>query len=106
VGEAYGLAALVLALAGTGWLATIALFKRKPPNPNEGGTWRLTQETVAARSGSLVRVLLVREHGGRETGRLVIREIPSDAPNWSGLYTDAIATAEMRLAQLESAERH
>lgn len=106
MGEAYGLGALAVACAIAGWLVVMKFYPKGAPPANEGGTWRRAQETVATRSGSLIRVYLVREHEGRETGRVDIREIESGAANWDDLYNEAIVTADMRLAALESAERH
>lgn len=106
MGEAYGLGALAVACAIAGWLVVMKFYPKGPPPANEGGTWRRAQETVATRNGSLIRVYLVREHEGRETGRLDIREIDSGADDWEDLYNEAIVRADMRLAALESAERH
>lgn len=106
MGEVYGLAALALAMAGAGWLATVALINSRSPKKNGGGTWRRAHETNSEGGNTIVRVLLVREREGRETGRLVIRELDIRDPNWDELYTEAIVKADMHLARLESAERH
>lgn len=108
MGELYSLILIFLVFCiGGGYLVLRYLLPRKPQlSLNEGGTWRRTQETVAERNGSRVRVLLVREHEGRETGRLVIAEISVGDKNWNELYLGAVAKADNDLALLESAERH
>lgn len=107
MGELYALGFLALSVAGiVGYFVTKYLPGKPQLNLNEGGTWRRTQETVADRSGSRVLVLLVREHEGRETGRLPICEISSEDPDWNNKYMEAIVRADNRLAMLESAERH
>lgn len=107
MGELYTLILIALVVAGiSGYFITKYLPSKPQLNLNEGGTWRRTQETVADRNGSRVRVLLVREHEGRETGRLPICEISSEDPDWNNKYMEAVARADDRLAVLESAERH
>lgn len=104
MGDVYGLAALVLGFAGVGWCFTVKLFSRQMKDPGQRGTWRRVQETVTARSSSLIRIYLVRECAGRETGRLFVAEVDSSQPDWSSRLGDAIAEADDRLAALESAE--
>lgn len=106
MGEVYGLAALVLGFAGVGWCFVMKLLPGQPKEPEQRGTWRRTQETTTVSTRTLIRILLVREHEGRETGRLLVREISSSAPNWNELYVEAVAEADLRLAALESAERN
>jgi hypothetical protein len=107
VSDIYGLAALVLGFAWLGFYAVMQVTAWRK-RPNAGGTWRRTQETVA-NGGSFrnatVRVVLVREYKGRETGRLVIREIDSSDPLWDDKYWEAITEADRRLAALESSEQ-
>lgn len=106
MGDLYALILIVLVFAGIGGYIVTTLLARKP-EPNEGGTWRRTQETVAERlGGNRVRVLLVRERNGRETGRLLISEIRSQDPDWNNKYLEAVALADQRLAVLESGEQH
>lgn len=107
MGELYALALAALAVAGfVGYFFTKALLGKPQLNPNGGGTWRRTQETIADSNGSRVLVVLVQEHEGRETGRLPICEIGINESDWNSKYLEAIAKADERLAMLESGERH
>lgn len=92
---------LLVAIAVTlGWVVTLRVLPAGK-QITDRGTWRRTQET----KGNHIRVLLVREHEGKETGRLEIREIDSNDPDWANKYTEAIAEADNRLAALESGEQ-
>lgn len=106
MGELYGLAGLVLAFVGTSWLALVKLFPGKPKGLNKGGTWRRVQETIANRDGTFVRIVLVRELEGEETGRLPVFEVSTSEEDWNSKYIAAIAEADTRLAALQSAEQH
>lgn len=105
MGEVYGLVFVAMVVAGIGGYIITKYVIPKKPQLLKGGKWRRTQETVTDSSGTRVRILLVREFQGRETGRLPVCEIKSDDPQWNNKYMKAIADADTKRAELDAAEQ-
>lgn len=105
MGDLIALLFVAAIFATLGVVVFVKWMPRQEPKEEIRGTWYRAQETVASRNGSTVRVLLIREHEGRETGRLVVAEVDSSDPKWTAKFQEAMAEAENRLANLESGER-
>lgn len=105
MGELIGLLFLAASFCGMGVYGVVKLWPQDKPKEEARGTWYRAQETVGSREGPVVRVILVREYEGRETGRLVVAEVNSSDGNWNTRVQEAIAEADNRLATLESGER-
>lgn len=91
-----------------GWVIYSRLIPAPKPKQMDKGTWRRAQEavTVGYSESSTIRVVLVREHKGRETGRLVVAEVNNNEPGWTNKLQDALAEADIRLATLNLGEEH
>jgi hypothetical protein len=108
MGEAIALAVIGALAAVAAMIATVhALSRPKAKHATEEylGRWRRCLETVAGRDTSIMRIVLIREYEGRETGRLVVAEIPSGAPDFASKLQTAMAEADIQLATLESGDR-